>query len=511
MKFRLSLPLAVWLWLWLGLGGWFALTGRAQTPDFSLVQERWFETRTAHFQVYSCGDSAAVFKLTARLEQFCEAYGALAGQQALASQPIAVVAFPSHEKMAPFLPLYQGQPANLAAFFKRTSDENLIVLALPSGEMDPNDMSVIYHEYTHLLFRHNDRFWPLWLKEGMAEVYSTFTVGRGEVAIASPIPGHLALLKQTPLLPLDELFAVTHDSPDYNESRRQGIFYAESWLLAQFLAAGDRPDLRARFGQYTALLRDGQNASEAFTNALGISLPGMTAQLQRYLTNGLYAPVTLKMTANLAVPIKVTTRFLTPVEIYFRLGDELLRINRLEAATAFFNAAQQIAPASPLPYEGLGWVASESDNPSETLRQLDQAFQLGANSFLTHYLYASQQYHLTAKAGDHYHRLQGETPAAIRAHLERCLELMPDYAPAHELLGFFGMVQGDAPAAIQAQLSWAIRLEPEMDSYLITLAQFQFRQGASAAARATLEPLLKANVDETVRHAAQVVIDENQP
>jgi len=90
-----------------------------QTNDLPLVQRQWFETRTAHFNIYSCGAPQDVYKLSARLEQFCQAYTLMAGAQAVASPPIVVMAFPDHETMKPFLPLYQGQPANLAAFFQR--------------------------------------------------------------------------------------------------------------------------------------------------------------------------------------------------------------------------------------------------------------------------------------------------------------------------------------------------------------------------------------------------------
>ena len=162
------------------------------------------------------------------------------------------MAFPDHESMKPFLPLYQGQPANLAAFFQRGSDENLIVLALPGTNSAFTDMEVIFHEYTHLLFRRNDRIWPLWLKEGMAEVYSTFETTGYNARIGDPIGHHLRLLAQQPLMPLAELFAVTHDSPQYNERERQGIFYAESWLLTHFLMAGDNPAYQAHFRQFTA-------------------------------------------------------------------------------------------------------------------------------------------------------------------------------------------------------------------------------------------------------------------
>ena len=147
-------------------------------------------------------------------------------------------------------------------------------------------MEVIFHEYTHLLFRHNDRIWPLWLKEGMAEVYSTFETTGYNVRIGKPIDHHLRLLAQQPLMPLAELFAVVHDSPQYNERDRQGIFYAESWLLTHFLMAGDNPAYKARFGQFTQLLRQGQFPEQAFTNALQTTLPAMETELRRYLKRG---------------------------------------------------------------------------------------------------------------------------------------------------------------------------------------------------------------------------------
>jgi len=55
----------------------------AQSNDVPLVQRRWFETRTAHFNIYSCGAPQDVYKLSARLEQFCEAYTLLTVAQAV--------------------------------------------------------------------------------------------------------------------------------------------------------------------------------------------------------------------------------------------------------------------------------------------------------------------------------------------------------------------------------------------------------------------------------------------
>lgn len=501
---RLSLLLAG-----LGMGmGWE--TGRGQSAtDFSqpMLHLPWVVTRTAHFNIYSCGTSVEVNKLAARLEQFCQTYAMLAGSQAVASPPTIVMAFPSQEAMTPFLPLYEGKPGNLAGFFTRGHDENLIVLALPDGSPRSQGMDVIYHEYTHLLLRRNDRIWPLWLDEGMAEIYSTFTTEGYTAQIARPIEHHLRLLQQQPMMPFHELFAVNHDSPQYNERERQGVFYAESWLLTHFLMVGDNSAFRSRFGMFTQLLQAGQLPEQAFTNAMGVPLSVMEAQLHAYLQQGVFSPITLSLTADVAGPVYVSAAAITPVEMYFRLGDELLRINRPDAAEALFIHAKTLAPASPLPYEGLGLLAAQRNDPNEALSDLQTALMQGSTSFLAHYIYAQQKYQLTADAEDRYSTLKKPAANEIRNHLEESIALMPNFAPAHELLGFFEMVQGQDPAAEQ-QLGLAIQLEPENPAYLITLAQLQIQEGKRDAARQTLQPLLLPSVDAKLRAPAEDLIQK---
>jgi len=500
-------PILILAVLW-GLG---ICTVRCRSGDTPLVQRPWFETRTAHFNIYSCGTPREVYKLAARLEQFCEAYTMLAGAQAVASPPIVVLAFPDHESLMPFLPLYQGKPANLAAFFQRGSDENLIVLSLPGNDSAYTGMEVIFHEYTHLLFRHNDPVWPLWLKEGMAEVYSTFETTGYHIRIGKPIDHHLRLLAQQPLMPLSELFAVAHDSPQYNESSRQGMFYAESWLFTHFLMAGDIPAYQARFGQFTQLLREGQLPVPAFTNAMQTTLPTMEIEFRRYLKQGRFTPVELSLPADISAPIALTTRAITPVENYFRLGDELLRVDRLDTANKYFTEAQKLAPASPLPYEGLGLLAAQQSRQGEALRKLQEAIRRGSTSFLAYYVYAREQYQLTADSEDRHAPLSGAAAAEIRGELQKSLGLMPDFGPAHELLGFFEMVQGENLTLAAQHLQRAIELEPENRSYLFSLAQVQLRNHDLAAARRTLQPLLLPNVDEKLRaHAGEMIQGINQ-
>ncbi len=491
-----------------GFGG-FGGVGPAG-DRFSDTPGTWFEARTAYFQLYSCGSTKEVARLAFRLEQFREAYSLLAGAQAVASPPIIVVAFPDPDSMQPFLPLYYGRPANLSAFFNRGSDENLIVLSL--SKSDAASLRVIFHEYTHLLMRHNQPYWPLWLTEGMAEVYSTFQVkGRDHARLGLPINRHLDLLSEVPLWPLPRLFSVTRASPDYNERRYNGIFYAESWLLTHYLMLGDNPAHKADFSRLTSLLRQGQSPEQAFTNAFHTTLPAMQAELGRYLARKKFTPLEFTLSAALAQSRTFVTRSLTPMEVCYRLGDELLHIDRLDAAESYYRQAEKLAPDSPLPYEGLGLLAARRGQPDEAVRCFRQAMRLGPLSFLAHYSFAREQYLLTAR-DSRLRRLEPETAAEIRAELQQSLALMPDFGPAHHLLGVFELVQGDDLAEAERHIERAIELEPENQSYLLSLAQVQLARNDPAAARRTLEPLRLGYVDPEIRaHAEQMFKALAQP
>ena len=470
----------------------------------ALTQRQWFEARTANFHIYSCGPTQEVARVAMRLEQFREAYALLAGAQAVASPPIVVMAFPDQATMQPFLPLYQGKPASLAALFRRGSDQNLIVFALSGTDVD--SLKVIFHEYTHLLLRHHEPYWPLWLAEGMAEIYATFEVSGGYHArIGNPTEFHLRQLQQTPLLPLKELFAVTRESPEYNERERQGIFYSESWLLTHYLMLGGNQAHKADFRQLTPLLRQGEPPEQAFTNALHTTLSAMEAELRHYLARGKFEPLELNLRASLATPRSFMPRGLTPMEVRYRLGDELLHIGRLDAAESYFMQAEKLAPGSPLSYEGLGLLAARRGQHNDAVRCLHRAMQLGPLNFLAHYTYAREKFRMAA-SGTQMHPLEKEPAAEISDELQKSLALMPDFGPAQHLLGFFEMVQGEDLAAAQKHIERAIQLEPENLSYVLALAQVQLAKQDPGAARRTLEPLCLPYVERHVRAHAEEMI-----
>jgi tetratricopeptide (TPR) repeat protein len=478
---------------------------RAQNDD-ALVHQRWAEARTAHFIVYSSGPAREIAKIAARLEQFHQAYGLLAGADAVVSPPVTVIVFPDHAAMKPYLPLYNGKPSTIAGFFHHGANEDMIVLSLHGT----NEVSLqtIFHEYTHVLFRHNQNIWPVWLNEGMAEIYSTFQAFGRTARIAQPIEEHLDVLQHADLMPLSELLNVKHDSPQYNESDRQGIFYAQSWLLAQFLMNGDNPAYKSRFSRYTALLREGQPPDTALTRALGAPLPAIEAELRRYLERSDFQPLDYVFNVNLSAPQQMTSRPIGYAETCFRLGDELLQIARPDDAEPFFAEAKKIAPDSPLSFEGLGLLAAARKDHAAAAQLLKQSLDHGSTDFLVHYLYAEERLAATGDSEGRFRRVDKSLASEIRAELSQSVRLMPNFGPAHQLLGFFELIQGDDYGAAAEHLQRAIQLEPERQHYLIYLAEAQIEGRDPDAARRTLAPLTLPNADAKLRDRAKEILGQ---
>src|SRR5947207_2819978 len=234
----------------------------------------------------------------------------------------------------------------------------------------------------------------------------------------------------------------------------------------------------------------------------------MENQLRLYLKGNKFDPQPLSMRADLYAARAFSTRGIAPVEVCFRLGDQLLRVGRLETAESYFVRGQKLAPASPLPYEGLGILAAARGKHEEAVRDLHEALQRGSVSFMAHYAYAREKYQLTAGGSDRYGPIGAETAREIRLELQKSLGLMPDFGPAHRLLGFFEMVQGEDLASAEQQLQRAIQLEPENHAYRLSLAQAQIRRNDSDAARRTLEALRLPYVEARLRSQANEMINE---
>jgi tetratricopeptide (TPR) repeat protein len=466
------------------------------------AKEKWLTVRTQNFTVVSNASEDDARRVGLKLEQFRAIFVKLLKIPATSPVPITVVVFKNSDSFKPFKPLYNRKPANVAGYFQRGDDENLIALEL--GASDERPLGVIFHEYTHFLTAYSPRPWPVWLQEGVAELYSTFEVKKNEVTIGSPVSSHVYRLRENKFIPLDRLIQVGHDSPDYNEGSRQGIFYAESWAFAHYLMFGNKGARQPQLLQFTRLYNAGATVERAFSEAFKTDFATMEKELKRYIGNDSYPGVIYTM-ENVEGPADTTSRTLSDGEVQFYLGDLLLHTNRIDEAEAFFKKALSLDPDLAGAYEGLGFVAMRREKYSEARDLFKKAVSLGSRNYLAHYFYA-EALHRELRSDQGSFLASPEVAATIASELKTAIKLMPGFAPAYNLLAFMSLAGNEPLAQGVDAINTAMRLQPQNKVLALTLAQLQIRAQDLEAARQTLKPLTEGETEPALRASAESLL-----
>lgn len=458
------------------------------------ARDKWINLTTKNFNIISNADEGGTRRLALKLEQFHFVFSTLFNLPLERSLPTTVMVFKHDASFKPYKPLYNGKPANLAGYFQSGQDENIIAVDISANQEHP--MSLIYHEYTHLLTSLTPRQWPVWLKEGLAELYSSFDVVDNKVTLGAPISRHVLLLRDKTFIPVQDLITVRHGSPLYNERDKQSIFYAESWAFCHYMMFGDKSVRQPQMAEFAKLINQGIADDRAFAQAFKLGPAEMEKQIRSYIGRSSYTinVYTLKSTEG---EKDIAVRPISEGEAQSYLGNLLARTNRMDEAEALFKQAVAAEPELARPYEGLGFVAMRRNNYPEALEHFKQAATRGSKNHLAHYYYAQA---LQRQAPG------GVTPAlaqTISEELRTSIKLMPGFAYSHALLGFLSLATGQNFKEGAESLKTAIRLEPQNKHFLLNLAQLQARMRDYAAAKKTLEPLLAADADPALKTSAE--------
>ncbi|MBI3654782.1 MAG: tetratricopeptide repeat protein [Acidobacteria bacterium] len=451
------------------------------------AKDKWLNLQTKNFNIVSNADEDNTRELALKLEQFRAVFAKIFKLPMTSAIPVTVVVFKNDDSYKPFKPLYNGKPANVAGYFQRDEDENLITLDL-SAKSEEHPFALIFHEYTHLLTSTTPRRWPVWLSEGIAEVYSTFEVNKNKAILGSVIANHVYYLREKRFVPLKDLFQVGHDSPIYNERDKQGVFYAQSWALAHYLMFGDKLVRQPMLSQYIKLIHAGTSPEEAFTQAFKTDYATMEKNLREYIGRNAYTQVTITLDSTEGEK-EMTVRPLSEAESQYYLGKILLHTQRLDESEAFFKRSLALDATLPQAHEGLGFVAMRRDNFAEAETHFKEAVAHDSKNFMAHYYYAEV---LKRQAEARSGRLDAATTKTIADELKTTIQLMPTFAHAYSLLGFIRLVSGEQLEEGAQALRKAIQLEPQNTDFRINLASLQMRMRDFDGAKKTLESLLNS-------------------
>ncbi|HEX8091958.1 MAG TPA: tetratricopeptide repeat protein [Blastocatellia bacterium] len=465
----------------------------ALTTATASAKDKWIGMTTKNLNIISNAGEEDTRELALKMEQFHFVISRLFNIRTEAFLPVTVIVFKDDSSFKPYKPLYNGKPGNLSGYFQPGTDENIIALNLRGSGERP--LALIFHEYTHLITSYAPRGWPIWLNEGVAELYSTFDVKKQEVSLGVPVSHHVYLLRDSKFIPLQDLFNVKHDSPIYNEREKQGIFYAESWALTHYLMFGENMARQPQLVDFVRLLGSGVSVDRAFAQAFKTDPATMEKEVRRYMGKNSYPGMvyTLKSTEG---EKDISVRPLSEAETLFHLGNMLMRTGRLDEAEQHFKRAITLDADLARPYEGLGFIEMRRDNFDKALEHFKEAVARDSKNHLAHYYYA-EALEREARSG-----LTPELGKKIADELRTSIKLMPRFAYSYYSLGSLSLRTGENLREGVEMLAMALRLSPQDKHFALALSQAQIRLKDYAGARKTLEPLLAEDAEGTLKGAA---------
>ena len=417
-------------------------------------RENWRSVRTNNLFVIGNADAEKLRQVAAWLEFFHSSFARLVSRNVLnSSVPTTVVIFRDDASFVPFKPLYQGRPANISGFFQPGEDVNYIALSLDPSERDP--YSTAFHEYVHLHLRDNVPNAPVWLNEGLAELYGSLQFSGNDALLGAPIYPYIRLLRDHELLPLATLFSIGTNSPHYNEQDKSGIFYGESWALVHYLMLGERgrPEQFKRFLQQVSR---GETAAKAIEDSFGVTVPQLEDDLRAYVRRGDFnaqriASVDDPQTYSTYTAIQRSS--LSESEVNYYLGDLLLHIGRVADAERYFKQAVTLDPGFASANAVLGQLYAYLHRYDDAKKYLQKA-TTAPQSYLIHYLYA----YVLSREGM-------ADAATMREHLLQSIKLAPNHAPSYYFLAMIDFITEDHNDEAVEMAQKALQLEPGNQKY----------------------------------------------
>lgn len=469
--------------------------------SFAHAADKWLSIRSKNFLLVGNASESQIRRVGRNLEQFRTAFATLfPAVNKESTTGITVIVFKDDSSFRPFKPLYEGKPANVAGIFQSGNDVNFI--ALTADQQSPH---VIFHEYVHSLTKDATRPLPPWASEGLAEFYAMFEVlsNGKQMNIGKPIGEHIVALRQYPLLPLEMLFTVDHDSPHYNEKTKQGIFYAESWALVHYLMIGNEGRRRPQLAKYLSLIDAGRSIDETFREAFQGDYVSLEKEVSDYVRNRITWPFLIFKSQNeLEFDRDMQVSALSDAQAQYYLGNLMLHIDRLDTAEAQLQKAISLDSKFGPSYASMGMLRVRQKRYEDALKFLTQAVQFDSQNHMTHFYYADMLQEVQEEQGSDRRKAQLQL---MRTHLKKSIELAPRFLQAYGMLGYVSLMLRDELAETEAVLKRGVSMAPGRQELLLTLCHVMVLNNEPLAARVLLLPL-RNSAEDRVRIQAEELL-----
>lgn len=478
-------------------------------PDSVAAKDEWLRVRSKNFNLVGNASEKDIRKVATRLEQFRETFRQLFTQSKLSSSiPTNVVVFKSKSAYKPFLPRRADGKADtgIAGYFQPGDDVNYITIST-EGE-DADTYGTIFHEYVHFIVNTNfgKSEVPTWFNEGLAEYYQTFAIEEDQKAkLGLPQSGHLQLLQQTKLIPLETLFKISNYALHQNGNHSRSIFYAEAWALIHYLVQTGKS---AGLDKFLTLSLKDVPSERAFQDAFQMSYQQMEKELKKYVEQNSYKYSLVTFKNKLVFDTEMQVSPMSEADSNAYLGDLLYHTNRHDDAEAYLQKAIELKPDSSMANTTFGMVKIRQRKFDDAKKYLDKAISEDQKNHLAFFNYA---FLLSREDRDEFGYVQSFAPekaAKMRELLKKAIAINPTFTESYELYAFVNMVTGENLDEANAYLRKALNVQPGNQRYALRLAEIYIRQDKFAEAAAIADKIAKTADEPEMKKQAEDFIGQ---
>ena len=446
------------------------------------AQPKWITMQNENFLVYSSAgarDTQVALENFERVRSFFIQFTGAAPQKPV---PISIMIFGSEKEYQP----YRFKDFAIA-YYASQSGRDFIVI----GKLGDESSRIANHEYTHLVMRHFGYNLPPWLNEGIAELFSTLKPIGKDTEFGNIILWRLQALSREAWVPLRTILEADEKSPYYNETKKAGNLYNESWALVHMLATSN--EYRFKFWDMVKMIREGTPSVEALEKTYRVPFAQLEKDLRFYVSSDGFhkLAVNIKLEGMDKIPAKPADLLdvrIAQAELLMGLPDNQAEVK------ARFEALTRADAKRPSPWSSLGYLAWRDGKPDLAIELFAKSYALGNRSprMLRDY----------ARLGAREH------PDDAVAAFKTLIEVEPQ-DPDHRLdLAGLLMVQRKYAEALEAARSVkSVRTVDQRDRILYIRAAAAAQSGDRDEARSRAEELkrLTASKEYTAR-AEQILL-----
>jgi tetratricopeptide (TPR) repeat protein len=420
----------------------------AQDPDYTIRIDVtaskdgiWREIHSPSFVVVGNVGEKQLRRIIVDLEELRRQFlTVFPGAELRSGVGTTIIVFRNRKSFQSSQPFGTGPLPNPAGYVQPGSD--ITYIALNAAESNRRDL---YYAYLKALAQ--DSPIPLWLREGLAEYYSTFADERyllGDsrtVEIGHPILKYEDVLKDRNLIPLSRLIDLEEQSLS---TEQQTIFRAESWALVHMLQRQGE-SLKA----FVNLMESGAFQDEGFRDAFNSDPSTLEPALRNYIreskTNGWgYTQTPYCMCTSspldwlqfnsdgLQADIKKrAVRNLSLAELHSYIGDLMLHSGHIREAEAYLQNALRLEPERAFANVSLGSLRLQQNRFSEAAEFLMRALALDPRNPLAQFYSAQLIRQQGLRAGT---PLSVEKLESMQSALTKALQIAPHFQEARNML-----------------------------------------------------------------------------